>query len=93
MSYTFCKDFIATLVKAMSSTEFGSTTVLLKAFDRVSSLHHLLLLKQNIKEFICNLSWKINVEVLYIVNSLQAIGIRESVAETLAIHRFIRVFL
>ncbi|XP_062585090.1 uncharacterized protein LOC134246745 isoform X3 [Saccostrea cucullata] len=37
VSYTFCKDFIATLVKAMSSTEFGSTTVLLKAFDRFSS--------------------------------------------------------
>lgn len=89
MSYTFCKDFIATLVKAMSSTEFGSTTVLLKAFDRVSSLHHLLLLKKNIKEFIFNKSWKINVDV----NSLQAIGIRKSVAETLAIHLFIRVFL
>ncbi|XP_048740548.1 uncharacterized protein LOC125654600 isoform X4 [Ostrea edulis] len=37
VSYTFCKDFIATLVKAMSSTEFGSTTALLKAFDRFSS--------------------------------------------------------
>lgn len=87
MSYTFCKDFIATLVKAMSSTEFGSTTVLLKAFDRVSSLHHLLLLKKISKNLF--LIRKINVDV----NSLQTIGIRESVAETLAIHRFIRVFL
>ncbi|XP_069141397.1 uncharacterized protein [Argopecten irradians] len=37
VSYTFCKDFIAALLKGMSSTEFGSTRVLLKAFERFST--------------------------------------------------------
>lgn len=36
VSYTFCKDFIAVLLKDMSSSGFGSTKALLKAFDRVS---------------------------------------------------------
>lgn len=36
MSYTFCKDFIAVLLKDMSSSGFGGTRALLKAFDRVS---------------------------------------------------------
>ena len=36
VSYTFCKDFIAALLKDMSCTEFGSTTVLIQAFQRVS---------------------------------------------------------
>lgn len=35
VSYTFCKDFIAVLLKDMSSSGFGSTRALLKAFDRV----------------------------------------------------------
>ncbi|XP_063436201.1 uncharacterized protein LOC134717621 isoform X3 [Mytilus trossulus] len=34
VSYTFCKDFIAVLLKDMSSSGFGSTRALLKAFDR-----------------------------------------------------------
>ena len=36
VSYTFCKDFIAGLVKDMSATDFGRTSVLIKAFQRVS---------------------------------------------------------
>ncbi|XP_053377181.1 uncharacterized protein LOC123530509 isoform X3 [Mercenaria mercenaria] len=36
VSYTFCKDFIASLLKDMSATDFGSTAVLIKAFQRFS---------------------------------------------------------
>lgn len=36
VSYTFCKDFLSALLKSMSSTEFGTTTVLIKAFQRFS---------------------------------------------------------
>lgn len=35
MSYTFCKDFIASLLKDVSSTKFGNTDVLLRSFERV----------------------------------------------------------
>ncbi|CAG5124559.1 unnamed protein product, partial [Candidula unifasciata] len=34
VSYTFCKDFIAALLKDMSITDFGRTNVLLQAFQR-----------------------------------------------------------
>ncbi|CAL1543578.1 unnamed protein product [Lymnaea stagnalis] len=37
VSYTFCKDFIAALLKDMSITDFGRTNVLLKAFQRFSA--------------------------------------------------------
>ena len=37
VSYTFCKDFLSALLKSMSSTEFGTTTVLIKAFQRVNT--------------------------------------------------------
>ncbi|KAL4225951.1 prolactin receptor [Mactra antiquata] len=37
VSYTFCKDFIASLLKDMRVTDFGSTTVLIKAFQRFSN--------------------------------------------------------
>lgn len=40
VSYTFCKDFIAGLVKDMSATDFGRTSVLIKAFQRVSLIPH-----------------------------------------------------
>ncbi|XP_060606668.1 uncharacterized protein LOC132758973 isoform X3 [Ruditapes philippinarum] len=36
VSYTFCKDFISSLLKDMSATDFGSTAVLIKAFQRFS---------------------------------------------------------
>ncbi|XP_050412801.1 pleckstrin homology domain-containing family G member 7 isoform X3 [Patella vulgata] len=37
VSYTFCKDFLSALLKDMSSTEFGRTRVLIKAFQRFST--------------------------------------------------------
>ncbi|KAL8577241.1 hypothetical protein ACOMHN_034267 [Nucella lapillus] len=37
VSYTFCKDFIAALLKDMSVTDFGRTKVLIKAFQRFST--------------------------------------------------------
>ncbi|XP_052781777.1 uncharacterized protein LOC128218214 isoform X3 [Mya arenaria] len=37
VSYTFCKDFIAILLKDMSGTDFGSTSALIKAFQRFSN--------------------------------------------------------
>ncbi|XP_052283759.1 uncharacterized protein LOC127880500 isoform X3 [Dreissena polymorpha] len=37
VSYTFCKDFIGHLLKDMSSSDFGSTAVLIKAFQRFSN--------------------------------------------------------
>ncbi|XP_076447210.1 uncharacterized protein LOC143284454 isoform X2 [Babylonia areolata] len=37
VSYTFCKDFIAALLKDMSVTDFGRTRVLIKAFQRFST--------------------------------------------------------
>ncbi|XP_076095359.1 uncharacterized protein LOC143066243 isoform X2 [Mytilus galloprovincialis] len=37
VSYTFCKDFISALVKDMSSTDFGSTNVLVRAFERFTT--------------------------------------------------------
>lgn len=40
VSYTFCKDFIAGLVKDMSATDFGRTSILIKAFQRVSIQTH-----------------------------------------------------
>ncbi|XP_052830923.1 pleckstrin homology domain-containing family G member 7 [Octopus bimaculoides] len=36
VSYTFCKDFLSALLKSMSSTQFGSTSVFIKAFQRFS---------------------------------------------------------
>lgn len=37
VSYTFCKDFISALVRDMSSTDFGSTNVLIRAFERFTT--------------------------------------------------------
>ncbi|OWF41968.1 uncharacterized protein LOC110461715 [Mizuhopecten yessoensis] len=37
VSYTFCKDFISALLKDMSSTDFGSTSVLIRAFERFTT--------------------------------------------------------
>lgn len=36
VSYMFCKDFISSLLKDMSATDFGSTSVLIRAFQRFS---------------------------------------------------------
>ncbi|XP_064605260.1 pleckstrin homology domain-containing family G member 7-like isoform X2 [Liolophura sinensis] len=38
VSYTFSKEFIAALVKHTSDTDFGSTKILIKAFQKFSSL-------------------------------------------------------
>lgn len=37
VSYTFCKDFIASLLKDISSTKFGNTEVLLQSFERFTT--------------------------------------------------------
>ncbi|KAK3102865.1 hypothetical protein FSP39_014522 [Pinctada imbricata] len=36
VSYIFCKDFISALLKDMSSTEFGRTSILLSSFEKAS---------------------------------------------------------
>ncbi|XP_062617687.1 pleckstrin homology domain-containing family G member 7-like [Saccostrea cucullata] len=37
VSYTFCKDFIASLLKDISTTSFGNTNVLIQSFERFTT--------------------------------------------------------